>query len=69
MQDRDYYREWWAKKTGYVERAKFRLPSGPASQRRKIKNWHPVITVLSTVILCILVYWLLRTVVRLFGGF
>jgi hypothetical protein len=27
IQDRDYYREWWRNKTGYRERARFRVPA------------------------------------------
>lgn len=27
IQDRDYYREWWQKKVGYIEKARFRLPA------------------------------------------
>lgn len=26
IQDRDYYREWWAKRNGFKEKAAFRLP-------------------------------------------
>lgn len=26
MEDRDWYRDWWRKKQGHVERARFRVP-------------------------------------------
>lgn len=28
MESRDYYVDWWRKKTGYRERAQFRVPAG-----------------------------------------
>lgn len=41
IQDRDYYREWWRKRTGYVERAQFRLPS---FSRRARTPWPPFVS-------------------------
>lgn len=34
-EDRDWYRDWWRKKTGYIERAVFRVALGrPRAFRR-----------------------------------
>jgi hypothetical protein len=27
LESRDYYRDWWRKKTGYEEKARFRVPA------------------------------------------
>lgn len=32
-QDRDWHREWWAKKERYVERSDFRLPAAVVERR------------------------------------
>ena len=37
-QDRDWHREWWAKKQGYIEKARFRLPDPKPHQ-----TLHPVL--------------------------
>lgn len=57
MQDRDYYREWWAKKLGYVERTPFRLSATP---KKKIREWHPVLLVLLTAVICLFVFLALK---------
>ena len=56
-QNRDWYREWWAKKTGYVEKSAFRLPA-----RRKSRGWHPVFAVLLGALIVLGVYFASRLI-------
>lgn len=62
FQDRDYYREWWAKKEGYIEKSPLRMNLGKAKRR---KQWHPVLVFLATFFLCAVVFGLLKLVVRI----
>jgi hypothetical protein len=65
FQDRDYYREWWAKKQGFVERSRMRMPLGlPVSRwgEPQRKGWHPVLTGLATVAVCLCVWGVVRFV-------
>jgi len=64
LQDRDYYREWWAKKEGYVEKTPFRMNLGQAFKKR-VRTWHPVLTFLLTFLLCAGVFLLLKFIVRI----
>jgi hypothetical protein len=43
--NRDWYRDWWRKKTGYVERADFRRPARQVERQKQLRfsNWHPVL--------------------------
>ena len=45
---RDWYRDWWRKKTGYVETASFRRPAREVDRERELRwvNWHPVLKLL-----------------------
>ncbi len=54
LDDRDYYKQWWRKKTGYVERAKFRLPANPP--RRPDRSWHPVLIAIVWVAVLLMLY-------------
>lgn len=73
MQDRDYYWEWRAKKDGHFERLRRRMGLGKPSHRRTVRKrsflrssqWHPVLTFLVTVLICLLVWGALRFVVSL----
>ena len=38
MESRDWYRDWWRKRTGYEERARFRVPAGQEG-RATDDNW------------------------------
>ncbi|MDP3798887.1 MAG: hypothetical protein Q8R06_17370 [Polaromonas sp.] len=74
MQDRDYYKEWWKKRTGYEEKAAFRLPAhsnedddGGAylrrvSSRKKLRPWHPLLTGLLAFFICLGIYLLLKII-------
>jgi|GEM_PF-3225184 len=37
--NRDWYRDWWRKKTGYVERASFRVSEGERKRQRYRAEW------------------------------
>lgn len=37
--NRDWYRDWWRKKTGYVERAGFRMSEGDRQRAKHAKAW------------------------------
>ena len=43
--NRDWYRDWWRKKMGYVERADFRRPAREVEREKELRfsNWHPVL--------------------------
>lgn len=60
MQDRDYYREWWAKKQRFVETAPFRV----SASKKKNRSWHPVLLVLLTAIIFLFVFIVLKAVSR-----
>lgn len=36
---RDWYRDWWRKKTGYVERANFRISEGERQRNNFRRAW------------------------------
>lgn len=55
MQDRDYYKEWWAKREGYTEKAKFRLPARGFSSP-KSPDWHWFLQLLLLVAICLCVF-------------
>ena len=37
--NRDWYRGWWRKKTGYVERASFRISEGERAKQKFNADW------------------------------
>jgi hypothetical protein len=37
--NRDWYRDWWKKKTGYVERAAFRMSEGERKRAQHKAAW------------------------------
>ena len=75
MQDRDYYRDWWRKKTGHVEKATFRVPfpngedDGGAYLRGvespRVESWHPILSFLLFVVICFGTFFLLRLISKL----
>ncbi|MCY1218961.1 hypothetical protein D9M72_309180 [compost metagenome] len=36
---RDWYRDWWRRRTGYVERSSFRMGEGELRQARHSRAW------------------------------
>ncbi len=41
--NRDWYRDWWRKKTGYVERAGFRVSEADRQRQLHAKAWRSVL--------------------------
>ena len=66
MQDRDYYREWWAKKDLLEEKSSFRVP---VVQKQKSREWHPVLLVLLTSVICLFVFLALKFMSVFVGHF
>ena len=42
-ENRDWYRDWWRKKTGYVERAGFRMSEAERLRQKNIKEWKAIL--------------------------
>jgi hypothetical protein len=65
--NRDWYRDWWRKKAGYVERALFRRPAREVERERELRfaNWHPVLKLFLGAAGAVLILVLLRVVSRL----
>ncbi len=38
-ENRDWYRDWWRKKTGYTERADFRVSESQYRAKRRRSDW------------------------------
>lgn len=58
--NRDWYRHWWAKKTGYVERSSFRLGEGDKARIRDRSAWRRNVWLVVLVALAIVVLALFR---------
>jgi len=42
--NRDWYRDWWRKKTGYVERAGFRMSEADRQRAKHRRAWRSVMS-------------------------
>lgn len=61
IDNRDWYRDWWRKKTGYVERAHFRLGDHEVARRKHARAWRRNwIALAIAVVLLIAFLWLKR---------
>ncbi len=40
--NRDWYRDWWRKKTGYVERAGFRISEADRQRQKRATEWRRI---------------------------
>lgn len=40
IEDREYYRDWWRKKTDYVEKADFRVSEEERQQNKRSSTWY-----------------------------
>lgn len=40
--NRDWYRDWWRKKTGYVERAGFRMSEAGRQRQAYVRAWRSI---------------------------
>lgn len=59
-QNRDWYRQWWAKKMGYVERSAFRLGEGEKARHRVRSAWLRNVWLCALVALAIIALALFR---------
>lgn len=64
MQDRDYYRKWWADKEREAEAVY--LPKKKFTQPVYFENWHPVLTTLATVAICGVTYLVFLLIAHFF---
>ena len=72
MQDRDYYREDYAKKYGMSYNpatSRYSRRSGSLSQKlqptvSKLSTWHPVLVSLATTVICLVVVGILKLISR-----
>lgn len=62
MQDRDYYREWWAEKEGYKKPSK--LQKVVVKLKPNKAKIHPLLTCLFTAVLCFGVFVLVDLIAR-----
>ncbi len=68
MQDRDYYREDYAKKNGMrYDRGtgKYFYPSRFIIQ--KLAKWHPVLIAIITIAICVATFGVLKFITSVFG--
>ena len=47
---RDWYRDWWRKRTGYVERARFRMSEGDLAREKHRFAWRRNFFVLAVLV-------------------
>jgi hypothetical protein len=60
--NRDWYRDWWRKKTGYVERAKFRQGAHEIKRQEHREGWRANGVVLVLLCLALVVVYVARKV-------
>lgn len=58
--NRDWYRDWWRKKTGYVERARFRMGDHEIKREAHRTAWRRNYRIAFAVVLLLLLLALLR---------
>lgn len=51
--NRDWYRDWWARRTGYVERSAFRLGEGEKVSRLRRGHWRRNVVIAAFVVVAI----------------
>lgn len=57
---RDWYRDWWRRKTGYTERAAFRMSHADIERVKFTKAWRRNLGIAALVVLCIVALAVLR---------
>ena len=57
---RDWYRDWWRRKTGYTERAAFRMSHADVEREKFTKAWRRNLGIAALVVLCIVALAVLR---------
>ena len=54
--NRDWYRDWWRKKTGYVERAGFRVSEADRQRQKYVSEWRAIFRKLALFVLAVVVF-------------
>lgn len=60
VQDRDWYRDWWRKRTGYTERASFRVGHGERLRSLRRSAWRRNWVIAGAVVLVLVVLAIVR---------
>jgi hypothetical protein len=58
--NRDWYRDWWRKKTGYVERASFRVSEADRLRQKYVKKWWANFRKLALFVLAVVLFVVLK---------
>lgn len=61
---RDWYRDWWRRKTGYVERASFRVGEGERKRMQHAQGWRRNWLLVAAVVLMFVLLKVVLTVLR-----
>ena len=62
--NRDWYRDWWRKKTGYVERAGFRMSEGDRQRAKHAREWRAILVKLALFVLAVMVMIVVKRTMR-----
>lgn len=62
--NRDWYRDWWRKKTNYVERAAFRISEGERKRQQFAAGWKRNFTIAGVFVSAILLIALTKHLLR-----
>ena len=54
--NRDWHSQWWRKRTGYVERASFRVSEAERLRMRRYARWRKVFVLLFVFLIAFTVY-------------
>lgn len=58
--NRDWYRDWWRKKTGYVERSAFRLSEADRRRSSHAAAWRKNWIVLAVLVALFVLFFLVK---------
>jgi len=61
---RDWYRDWWRRKTGYVERASFRVGEGERKRMQHAQSWRRNWLVVAGVVVCLVLLKVVLVLLR-----
>lgn len=62
--NRDWYRDWWRKKTGYVERAGFRMSEADRQRQAYVRAWRSIFFKVALILAVFLVAILIKRYMR-----
>lgn len=60
LDNRDWYRDWWRKKTGYAERASFRISEGEHGRQKNGAAWRRNFYILLAIVFAAVIIRVLR---------